>query len=53
MSKRGLLRVSVHPGFKEVVRDVAAQHGQSVSEFVREAVSARAREYLEMDEVAL
>ena len=51
MSMNELLRVHVHPGFKEVVREVAAEHGQSVAEFVREAVSARAREYLEVDEV--
>ncbi len=51
MSMSELLRVHVHPGFKEVVREVAEEHGQSVAEFVREAVSARAREYLGVDEV--
>ena len=51
MSTSELLWVHVHPGFKEVVRDVTAQHGQSVVESVREAMSARARECLEMDGV--
>ena len=53
MGKTELLRVPVHPGLKEILRTVASEHGVSVAEVVREAVSARMREYLDVDEVAL
>ena len=51
MSTSELLRVHLHPGLKEVVQDLTARHGQSVAESVREAMSARARECLDMSEV--
>ena len=53
MRKTEQLRVPVDPGLKELLRTLASRHGQSLAEFVREAASARAREYLEIDDVGL
>ena len=51
MAKSESIGAHVDPGLKRVVRQLAAEHGQNAAEFVRDALSAYVRGYLELDAV--